>query len=421
MREQSPVRHQRPAPDRTRGAPSPDETPSDQSLSDQTPSDRTPSEPGLSPPASFDHVVGEAAASRGHRSSVPRRIVAVGVLSAVAVGVGRLVTAGRHASTAGQGAAGVPTPAGGVGASSSPASGAGAQTPLPSFLSPAPSGAGAPVPSPSGSPPPAGQELPRGGRQVFPRYRLVGYCGLPGSAALGRLGVGRLDDRVAEIEKLSRAYRGGRQALPVLELIAVVVQAFPGADGLYRERTADDVVAEHLAAARRHRGLLLLNVQPGRARFLDEVRAYERWLREPDVGVALDPEWAVGPGQRPGRVFGSTTGAVVDSVAAYLDGLVRAGDLPQKVLVVHQLTPQIVIGWSALRRRGGVVVVKSVDGIGSPGAKIETWTRLVREMPRTLHPGFKLFFDEDRRAGQGLMSPSEVLALRPQPEYVLYE
>src|SRR5205085_2101427 len=148
------------------------------------------------------------------------------------------------------------------------ASGAGPRPSVRSLLSPAPSGAGAPFPSRSGALAVA-PELPRGGRQVFPRYRLVGYCGLPGSAALGRLGIGRLEDRVAEIERLSRQYQARREALPVLELIAVVVQAHPGGDGLYRVRTADDVVAEHLAAARRHRALLLLNIQPGHARFLD--------------------------------------------------------------------------------------------------------------------------------------------------------
>jgi hypothetical protein len=256
---------------------------------------------------------------------------------------------------------------------------------------------------------------------VFPRYRLVGFSGAPGSKAFGRLGVGKLDDRVKEIEKLARGYRAGREPLPVLELIAVVVQQYPGGDGKYRVRMADDVIRTYLAAARRHRALLLLNVQPGRARFADEVRALARWLREPDVGVALDPEWAVGPGQTPGRVFGSTTGAVIDEVSAYLDGVVRANALPQKVLVVHQLNPRIVRGFEQVRRRDGVAVIKSVDGIGSPGAKVSTWRRLVKGLPPAVHPGFKLFFDEDTEGGLKLMTPQQVLALRPQPEYVLYE
>ena len=265
------------------------------------------------------------------------------------------------------------------------------------------------------------KELPRGGREVFPRYRLVGYSGAPGSKAFGRLGVGRLDDRVAEIEKLGRSYGAGREPLPVLELIAVVVQRFPGGDGKYRVRMADDVIRTYLAAARRHKALLLLNVQPGRADFVDEVRALAPWLREPDVGIALDPEWAVAPGQTPGRVFGSTTGAVIDQVSSYLDGVVRANGLPQKVLVVHQLNPRIVRGFEKVRRRDGVVVIKSVDGIGSAGAKVSTWKRLVKNLPPAVHPGFKLFFDEDTEGGLKLMTPKEVLALRPQPEYVLYE
>ncbi len=264
-------------------------------------------------------------------------------------------------------------------------------------------------------------ELPRGGRELFPRYRLVGFSGAPGSKAFGRLGVGRLDDRVKEIEKLARSYRAGREPLPVLELIAVVVQQYPGGDGKFRVRMSDDVIRTYLAAARRHRALLLLNVQPGRASFTDEVRALARWLREPDVGVALDPEWAVGPGQTPGRVFGSTTGAVIDEVSAQLDGVVRANGLPQKALVVHQLNPRIVRGFEKVRRRDGVVVIKSVDGIGSPGAKVSTWRRLVKDLPPAVRPGFKLFFDEDTEGGLKLMTPQQVLALRPQPEYVLYE
>jgi hypothetical protein len=119
--------------------------------------------------------------------------------------------------------------------------------------------------------------------------------------------------------------------------------------------------------------------------------------------------------------LGSTSGAVVVGVARYLDGLVRAHRLPQKVLVVHQLNPRIVTGWGALRERPGVAVVKSVDGIGSPGAKVSTWRRLVRDLTPALHPGFKLFFDEDVETGRRLMTPREVLALRPRPEYVLYE
>ena len=272
------------------------------------------------------------------------------------------------------------------------------------------------APRPTAAPP----QLPRGGRTVFPAYRLVGFAGHPESQALGRLGIGDLDARAREIVSVGARYADGRRVMPVLELIATVVRSDPGADGRYRTRTSDRVIAEHLAAARRVKGILLLDIQPGRADFLDEVRHYEKWLRQPDVGVALDPEWAMGPGEVPMRTFGHTTGAKIDEVSTYLAGLVRNGNLPEKVLVFHQLAPSIVRSEKQIRTRPGVVVVKSVDGIGSPAMKQDTYRELVAGMPRMVHAGFKLFYDEDRRSGP-LMTPRQVLALRPQPEYVLYE
>jgi hypothetical protein len=227
-------------------------------------------------------------------------------------------------------------------------------------------------------------------------------------------------DRVAEIEQLGERYAGGRRPMPVLELVAVVAQPRPGRDGTYRVRVDDAVIARYLAAARKARGLLLLDVQPGRARFVDEVRALDRWLREPDVGVALDPEWSVRGRGVPGEVLGSTTGAEVDAVSRYLDGVVRQGRLPQKVLVVHQLTPSVLTGTERMRDRPGVAVVRSVDGIGSPAAKTATWRRVTAGPPPWVHTGFKLFYAEDARHGP-LMTPAQVLTLRPEPEYVLYE
>src|SRR4051794_3015346 len=136
-------------------------------------------------------------------------------------------------------------------------------------------------PAPSASAGTPGEaELPRGGQRIFPRYRLVGYAGLTGATTLGRLGTGPLDQRVTELETRARAYRQRREILPVLEVIASIVQGSPGRDGLYRVRISDDQIASYLRAARTHKALLLLNIQPGRSEFLPEVKAYARWLRE---------------------------------------------------------------------------------------------------------------------------------------------
>lgn len=263
-------------------------------------------------------------------------------------------------------------------------------------------------------------ELPRGGTELFPEYRLVGFSGHPYSAGLGRLGIGAIDERVAEIEALGKELAGGRKVMPVLELIAVVVQADPGADGAYRARASDEIIGEYLEAARRHDGMLLLNVQPGRASMADEVRALEKWLVHPDVGVAVDPEWDITAEQLPGLSYGHTTGEEINEIAAYLDDLVKEKDLPQKVLVFHQVAPGVVSNVAVIQDYEGVEVIRSVDGIGAPGSKIETYNLLMKDLPPTVHAGFKLFFEEDVVLGP-LMTPPEILALTPQPEYILYE
>jgi hypothetical protein len=254
---------------------------------------------------------------------------------------------------------------------------------------------------------------------VFPKYQLVGYVGMPGAPALGPLDKD-LDAKAAKLDRLSQVYAAGRTPLPVMELIAVVAKGSPGRDGMYRGRLPDAAIQEYLTVARKHRMLLLLDIQPGRAKVLPEVKRLERWLKEPDVGLAFDPEWAVGPGQVPGRVFGRTTGAELDSVASYLSSLVRAGKLPEKVFVFHQLSPRIVSNERALRKHPGVVTIKSVDGIGHPTDKLKTWAKLTVNLPTSVHAGFKLFYTEDARQGP-LMTPAQVLALKPRPEFVVYE
>ncbi|MGW6277186.1 hypothetical protein [Kribbella sp. NPDC055071] len=276
--------------------------------------------------------------------------------------------------------------------------------------------------SPSASPPPtppADGELPRGGRTIFPTYQLVGYVGLPGSPALGPLDQD-LDAKADKLEQLSKAYASGRTPLPVMELIAVVAKGSRGKDGMYRGRLPDSAIEAYLTVARKHRMLLLLDIQPGRAKILPEVKRLERWLKEPDVGLAFDPEWAVGPGQVPGRVFGRTTGAELDGIASYLSGLVQTNKLPEKVFVFHQLSARIVSNEQALKKHPGVVTIKSVDGIGARADKLKTWTKLTTKLPVGVHAGFKLFYTEDTRHG-ALMTPPQVLALRPRPEFVVYE
>ena len=150
-------------------------------------------------------------------------------------------------------------------------------------------------------------ELPRGGRRIFPRFRVVAFDGVPGNPALGPIGRMNAEKAARELERQASEYRTeDRELLPAFHLIAVVAQADPGEDELYRQRLEPAVIAEYLDVARRHGMLLLLDIQPGHADFIDEVENLESFLREPDVGIALDPEWHLAEGELPGATSGAS-------------------------------------------------------------------------------------------------------------------
>lgn len=169
----------------------------------------------------------------------------------------------------------------------------------------------------------------------------MAYYGAPGGDELGVLGRGTPDQAAAAVARQAAKYaRFGRRIQPAMELIATVAQGGPGHDGLYSKPIAPSDIARYLAAAHRHKLLLVLDFQPGRGEFLPQVH----------------------------------------------------------------------------RRPAGLEVVLHADGLATPAKKITVYHDLRFPCP-PFHAGFKLFY----RADTGLMTPAQVMALRPQPEIVTYQ
>jgi len=260
-------------------------------------------------------------------------------------------------------------------------------------------------------------ELPRGGRRIFPDFRVVAFYGAPQSKQLGALGIGKPAAAARRLERVARRYaRKTRPVLPAMELISTIAAAHPGDDGLYRMHQPDEVIARYHRAARKAKALLLLDIQPGRGDFVSEVRRLERWLREPDVGIALDPEWRVGAGEVPGKVIGKVAAEEVNAVTDYVARFVIDHDLPEKLFVVHQFTSGMIENKDRVAQRRGLAITMNVDGFGDRSNKISKYAQFTSELTR-FHDGFKLFYEEDTN----LMSPGAVLDLRPPPDLVVYE
>ena len=263
------------------------------------------------------------------------------------------------------------------------------------------------------------RELPRGGRSVLPQYRPIGFYGAPQSPELGELGIGTPESAARRLRKQIRPYKGlaKKPIYPVFELLGTIALAGPGPDGLYRARQPNRIIRRYAKVARERRFLLLLDIQPGRARFIDEVKHLRKWLRRPNVSVALDPEWNMGRNGVPGKRIGSVHAGMVNRVTLYLNRLVRRHRLPDKLVVVHQFTDSMIRDKHKLKRRRYVDLVLNADGFGTPAQKRAKYKELAPRKGSWKRPGFKLFYKEDTN----LMSPRDVMRLRPRPAFVVYE
>ncbi len=234
---------------------------------------------------------------------------------------------------------------------------------------------------------------------------------------MGVLGEASPAQIAPRLQRQARAYAPyGDPVVPAFELIATVAQSDPGADGNYSVPSDAATIRRYLSGVRAIHGLLILDIQPGRAPFLHEVQRYEQFLREPNVSLALDSEWSMGPHEVPAQVIGGTDGSTVNAVGAYLSGLIRRYDLPQKLLIVHQFTPDMIEHRSQIVGRPGIALVFHIDGFGSRAAKLSKY-HLLSQNRGPAFMGIKLFYKQDI----DMFSAAEIMRLRPRPSLVTYQ
>lgn len=276
----------------------------------------------------------------------------------------------------------------------------------------------APALAESGVPAAAGRTgLPGGGKAVFGHRRfLTAYYGTAGTGILGVLGETDPDTAFRRVVEAGRPFQQpGEQMLPVFELIVTVADGIPGSDGDYSHDIGRSLVQPYIDAAHRNGALLLLDLQPGRTDFLTVAKRWQWALADPYVGLALDPEWRMGPGQVPGQAIGRVRAHEVNRTSAWLARVTAAGRLPEKLFVVHQFRSSMIPDLGEVRRREGLAMVQHVDGFGTPAQKLATYAAVAR--PRQFSMGFKLFYDEDRPR----MKAAAVRRIRPAVRFVSFQ
>jgi len=265
-----------------------------------------------------------------------------------------------------------------------------------------------------------GVQLPGGGQVLFPARRIVALYGTPGTPALGVLGHQGLTASITRAKATAAQYAGLVKVpvIPAFEIIATVAQASPGWQRSYSFESSVSSLRPWVSAASKAGMYVTLDLQPGRANLLAQAKRYQSLLRLPNVGLALDPEWKLQPGQLPLHQIGSVSIAEVNSVATWLAALTARYHLPQKLLELHEFRLSMIRDVARLdTHNDDLAIVINMDGQGAPGTKLATWQAVVGNAPQGVYFGWKDFYTKDTP----MLGPARTIERQPAPVLISYQ
>lgn len=270
---------------------------------------------------------------------------------------------------------------------------------------------------------PVGCPLPLPG-SILPQKRIVAYYGNPLSRRMGALGEFDKDEMLTRLKAEVANWEKADPSLPVqpaLHLIAVVAQGAPGKAGKYRMVMPDELINRVYGWAKESGSVLFIDLQTGHDNIRDLLPRFEWILKNPDVHLGIDPEFNLIKSKAvPGTKIGTYDAADINFVGDYLEGLVKKYNLPPKVFVIHRFTRPGVTNAGKIALRPEVQIVMNMDGWGAPWLKRDSYKDYIVKEP-VQYTGFKLFYHNDTKKGDPLLTPEEVLRLNPKPLYIQYQ
>jgi hypothetical protein len=259
---------------------------------------------------------------------------------------------------------------------------------------------------------------------ILPNKRIVAYYGNPLSKRMGVLGESSKEDMIrrlnSEIERWEKA-DPSHPVQPALHLIAVVAQGEPGQAGKYRMIMPDKIVNDVYSWAKEANAIMFIDIQTGHDDIRNLLPRFEWMLKNADVHLAIDPEFnLIGSGKRPGSKIGTYDAAEINYASAFLQNIVKKYTIPPKILIVHRFTRNMVTNAKEITYRPEVQVVMNMDGWGAPWLKRNSYKEYIVKEP-VQYTGFKLFYHNDTKRGDPLLTPQDVLRLNPSPIYIQYQ
>ena len=261
---------------------------------------------------------------------------------------------------------------------------------------------------------------------ILPNKRIIAYYGNPLSKRMGILGEIPPDEMLAKLDGVVKEWEKADPDVgvqPALHYIAVVAQGTAGRDGKYRLRMDSSRIEEVYGWAKKANAIMFLDIQTGFSTVAEEMPRLMKFLERPDVHFGIDPEFHMHhdkAGVQPGKKIGTLTHVEINHAIEQLSKVVREKNLPPKVLVIHRFTRPMVKGYDKIKLDPNVQVVMHMDGWGAPWLKFDSYKDYIVDEP-VQYAGFKLFYKNDTKKGDKLLTAGELVQLKPRLMYIQYQ
>ncbi len=278
---------------------------------------------------------------------------------------------------------------------------------------------------------------------VLPTHRVIAFYAVPFAEPTGPA-YQPTDSMLAALKQQGAEYERIDPAHPVqlgIDLVVSVPDGFPGPQGTYSHHVDAGTIQTYIDFCSQNDLLLFLDLNFGQSPIMKEVSFFLPYLAKYTfVHMAIDPEWMFPrhdgiPGVNLSNVRASDLNPIIEAVAA----IPMQYHVPRKILIIHQYRPDgdglkkpYDAGQAEIADKRNLLfdprvdVVIHVDSVGGYSGdiqdKIFQYTKWVQQDMKKynnfLYGGFKLFYQHEAKVR--LMTPKEVLSLKPAPMVVTY-
>ncbi len=259
---------------------------------------------------------------------------------------------------------------------------------------------------------------------TLPYNRIIAFYGNLYSKRMGILGELPKEQMLlqlkSEVLKWSLA-DSTLHTIPALHYIAITAQSKGGRNKTHNLHMPFKQIDTILSWAKSINAIVFLDIQVGHGDILTETKTLDKYLALPNVHLAIDPEFSMKNGKVPGTEIGTFSADDINNVTNHLINLVAKNNIPPKIFLIHRFSQRMITDYKSIKKVPEVQLVINMDGFGNKALKKSAYHDFIYKEPIQF-AGFKLFYKNDNKKNpNGLLTPNEILKLKPIPIYIQYQ